>query len=235
MYAETTQKFAPDLVETNEKLRKDVMRSLEQYGARAVSDLPDMSDSERTKWFFWNLHENLDEIRKYEPTLIAQVIRTQMTVSDGQSIWTEKCGLEKRLELNCKWQLLLKDASYASYQTEDMHALSDGWIDLYVGKKPPPHPVLQDSQKGYLDADSALYPNQLFLYGWITEGVWDEIKPQLYNASANCHTDVFIRDNFLFPVKPELEFVSGPTGSIGITNMEFRVSSQPRLTTWVKT
>ncbi len=61
-----------------------------------------------------------------------------------------------------------------------------------------------------------------------------EIKSQLYNASANCHTDLFIRDNFLFPVKPGHNFVTGPAGSLGITNMEFRISSQPRMTSWVK-
>jgi hypothetical protein len=226
-----THKMQYELDEINEKLRKDVIRSIEPYGMKKLADLPDMTDSERTKWFFWNMHENMDEIRKLEPALIGQVIRTQLTVSDGQSMWTEKCGLEKRIELSCKWQLLLKDSTY---QSEEAYAISEGWIDLFVGKNPPPHPALQENQKGYLDSDSTLYPNQIFLYGWITEGVWDEIKNQLYNASANCHTDIFIRDNFLFPVKSEHNFVTGPAGSIGITNMEFRVSSQPRLTSWVK-
>ncbi len=226
-----THKTQYELDEINEKLRKDVIRSIEPYGMKKMADLPDMSDGERTKWLFWNLHENLDEIRKLEPALIGQVIRTQLTVSDGQSMWTEKCGLEKRIELSCKWQLLLKDGAY---QSEEVYSISEGWIDLYVGKNPPPHPALQENQKGYLDSDSPLYPNQVFLYGWITDGVWDEIKNQLYNASANCHTDIFIRDNFLFPVKPGHNFVTGPAGSIGITNMEFRVSSQPRLTSWVK-
>ncbi len=226
-----THKTQYELDEINEKLRKDVIRSIEPYGLKKVADLADMSDGERTKWLFWNLHENLDEIRKFEPALIGQVVRTQLTVSDGQSMWTEKCGLEKRIELSCKWQLLLKDGGY---QSEEAYSISEGWIDLYVGKKPPPNPALQENQKGYLDSDSPLYPNQVFLYGWITEGVWDEIKNQLYNASANCHTDIFIRDNFLFPVKSGLDFVTGPAGSIGITNMEFRVSSQPRLTSWVK-
>lgn len=226
-----THKMQHELDEINEKLRKDVIRTIEPYGMKKVADLADMTDCERTKWFFWNMHENIDEIRKFEPALIGQVIRTQLTVSDGQSMWTEKWGLEKRIELSCKWQLLLKDSAY---QSEEAYSISEGWIDLFVGDRPPPHPVLQDSQKGYLDSDSALYPNQVFLYGWITAGMWDEIKNQLYNASANCHTDIFIRDNFLFPVKPGHNFVSGPAGSIGITNMEFRVSSQPRLTSWVK-
>jgi hypothetical protein len=231
MQAVSSGKYSIDSDEMHEKMRRDIMRGLEQHGARRITELRDMTDGERTKWFFWNLHERLDELRAMEPVLIGQIIRTQLTVSDGQSMWTEKWGLEKRIELSCKWQLLLKDSAY---QKEDAYPISEGWIDLYVGKAPPLHPALREQQKGYLDADSPLYPNQLFLYGWITDGLWDEIKPQLNNASASCHTDIFLRDNFLFPVKPGLNFVSGPIGSIGITNMEFRASSQPRMSTWVK-
>ena len=223
----------PNADDLNEKLRKDVMKSIEPYGVKPAEALADMSESERTKWLFWNFHENLDEIRKLEPALIGQIVRTQLTVSDGQSMWTEKCGLEKRIELSCKWQLLLKGPA-PTYQNEEAYNITPGWIDLFVGSAPPAHPALQERQKGYLDSDSHLYPNQLFLYGWVTDGVWNEIKPQLHAASANCHIDIFLRDNFLFPVKPDLEFVSGPAGSIGITNMEFRVSSHPRLNTWVK-
>ena len=226
-----SSKNSPDIDEMNEKLRKDALRSLETYGVRPVEELAYMSDSERTKWFFWNMHENLEALRKLEPALIGQIIRTQLTVSDGQSMWTEKCGLEKRLELSCKWHLLLKNELYLK---EEIYPISDGWIDLYVAKAPPPHPALREQQKGYLDSDSSLYPNQLFLYGWITEGVWDEIKPQMYSASATCHVDIFLRDNFMFPVKPGLDFVSGPTGSIGMTNMEFRTSSHSRLTSWAE-
>ena len=231
MQLQTGGKFSIDSDEMNEKMRRDIMRNLEPYGVRRIDHLADMGEGERTKWLFWNLHERLDELRALEPVLIGQIVRTQLTVSDGQSMWTEKWGLEKRIELSCKWQLLLKDSVYPR---EDAYTISDGWIDLYVGKSPPQHPALQSQQKGYLDADSALYPNQLFLYGWITDGLWEELKPQLGNASANCHTDIFLRDNFLFPVKPGLNFVTGPVGSIGITNMEFRVSSQPRMSTWVK-
>jgi hypothetical protein len=232
MQADTVQKFSAEFEEMNEKLRKEAIKSLEPYGKATVADLDGMSEGERTKWLFWNIHENLEELRKLEPTLIGQVIRTQFTVCDGQSMWTEKCGLEKRIELNCKWQLLLKSPTYLS---EEAHTINPGWVDLFVGTAPPPHPALQSNQKGYLDSDSALYPNQLFLYGWITDGVWQEIRPQLYNASANCQTDIFLRDNFLFPVKSGLDFVTGPTGSIGITNIEFRTSSQPRMTSWVRT
>jgi len=231
MQTERASKITSEIEGLNEKLRKEVMRPLAQYGKASRSDLHGMSDSERTKWFFWNIHENLGELRKLEPALIGQVVRSQLTVCDGQSMWTENCGLEKRIELSCKWQLLLKDMSY---QNEESYSISDGWIDLFVGAAPPPHPALQTRQKGYLDSDSVLYPNQLFLYGWITDEVWQEVKPHIYNASANCHTDIFLRDNFLFPVKQGLDFVSGPAGSIGITNIEFRVSSHPRLNTWVQ-
>jgi hypothetical protein len=224
------QKIGADLEEMNEKQRRDMMKNLEQYGKAGLSDLGGMKDAERTKWLFWNMHENLDELRTLEPSLVGQLIRTQLTVSDGQSMWTDRCGLEKRIELHCKWQLLLRGDAF---QKEDTFGLTSGWIDLFVGSGPPPHPALQEKQKGYLDADSALYPNQLFLYGWITEGVWQEIKPQLYNASSNCHTDIFLRDDFLFPVKAGHGFVTGPVGSIGITNFEFRTSSHPRLNTWV--
>ncbi|MEC5218086.1 hypothetical protein RCH09_003053 [Actimicrobium sp. GrIS 1.19] len=228
---ESARRPSTDLEEVNERVRREVMKAIEPYGQRPVSDLVDMSDNERTKWLFWNLHENLDEVRALEPSLIGQVIRTQLTVSDGQSMWTDKFGLEKRAEFSCKWQLLLKPSSY---EAEQAYSISEGWIDLFIGDRPPPHPSLQPGQKGYLDSDSALYPNQLFLYGWVSEGVWQEIKAQLYNASSNCHTDIFLRDNFLFPVKPGLGFLSGPAGSIGITNIEFRTSSQPRLTSWVR-
>lgn len=230
MTSEYKRPTLSDVDEVNEKQRREILKSLAPYGNRPLADLPDMSDGERTKWLFWNLHENLDEIRKHEPALVGQVIRTQLTVSDGQSMWAEKFGLERRIELSCKWQLMLKDGTY---QNEQAYSISEGWVDLYIGNAPPPHPILHSKQKGYLDADSALYPNQLFLYGWIAGAAWEEIKPQLHNASANCHTDIFVRDNFMFAVKPEHSFVNGPPGSIGITNLEFRVSSQPRLTSWV--
>ncbi len=231
MSPESARKSDTELEELNEKLRRDVMRSREPYGAQPLSALAEMSDADRTKWLFWNLHENLDAVRAYEPSLVGQIIRTQLTVSDGLSMWSEKNSLEKRAGFSCKWQLLLKPSSYESQQT---YSINDGWIDLSIGDGPPPHPALQPGQKGYLDSDSALYPNQLFLYGWIGEAVWQEIKPQLYNASANCHTDIYLRDNFLFPVKPCLGFLTGPAGALGITNLEFRTSTQPRLTSWVR-
>jgi hypothetical protein len=220
-----------EIDDLNEKLRRELIKTIEPYGVRAIAELAEMTDSDRTKWLFWNLHENLDAVRLLEPTIVGQIVRTQLTVSDGQSMWTDHTGLEKRVELSCKWQLVLRPSNF---EAEQAYPISDGWIDLFVGDKPPPHPVLQPGQKGYLDSDNGLYPNQLFLYGWISEGVWQEMKPQLYNASANCHTDIFLRDNFLFPIKSGLTFLSGPAGAIGITNIEFRTSTQPRLTSWAR-
>ena len=199
MDGQSTQKIATDVQELNEKLRRELIKTIEPYGMRTLSDLADMPEHERTKWLFWNLHENLDAIRLLEPILIGQIVRTQLTVSDGQSMWTQRYGLEKRIELSCKWQLLLKQSAY---EKEQVHALSEGWIDLFIGDAAPPHPALRIGQKGYLDLDSPLYPNQLYLYGCITDGLWQEIKSALSNASANAHTDLFLRDNFLFPVKP---------------------------------
>ncbi|WP_151445510.1 hypothetical protein [Lacisediminimonas profundi] len=224
MQKENHSRSSPELEEINEKLRKDVLRGLEPYGARPEADLADMAPGERTKWLFWNLHEQLDEIRQMEPTLIGQVMGTQLTVCDGQSMWSDKCKLEKRLELNCKWHLQL---NLVAFQTDRLHELGDGWINLAIGDEPPGHPNLQKGQKAYLDADHSLYPNQLFLDGWISEGVWHEIKPQLYSTNPACRTDIVILDNYLFPVKRINEFVSGPVGSIGITNIEFRTFSHP--------
>jgi hypothetical protein len=208
----------------NEKMRKEVMKTLEPYGSRLAFDLGEMSESERVKWLFWNLHENLDAVRRLEPTLIGRVMSTQLTVSDGQSVWAEKNGLEKRIELSCQWHLLL---TYAHYENEETYEIGEGWVDLFIGNGPPVHPVLLEKQKGYLDADSSLFPNQLFLYGWISDDVWREVKPQLYNSNPTCHTDILLLDNFLFPVREGFDFVTGPAGSIGVTNLEFRVYSHP--------
>lgn len=210
--------------EMNEKLRRDVMRSLEAYGGRPVGDLPDMTEGERAKWLFWNLHENLEEVRQMEPTLFGRVLSTQLSVSDGISMWSEKRVLEKRLEMNCKWQMAL---TYTTYQDEQVYDVGEGWVTLAIGDKPPEHPVLQEGQKGYLHADHALYPNQLFLDGWVTEGVWQEIKPYLYSPNPTCRTDLLLMDSFLYPVKKGFDFVTGPAGCVGITNLEFRAFSHP--------
>ncbi|RJG06886.1 hypothetical protein D3870_13545 [Noviherbaspirillum cavernae] len=222
MRSEYNHKFNPDLVEMNEKLRKDVMRTLENYGVRPFSELPDMTEAERSKWFFWNLHENLDNFRKLEPTLIGQIMCTQTTVSEGQSMEPNKSVMEKRLALTCKWHIRLV---YSAFQNEEAHTIGEGSVDLLVSDSPPLNPSLRKNQKGYLDSDNSLYPNQLFLYGWVSEAVWDELKQHLYSPSPNCQTDILLRDNYVFPVKAGFDFVVGPPGSIGITNLEFRVSS----------
>lgn len=230
MEAEQARRSTTDLGDLNEKLRRDIVKTIEPYGTRPLAELGLMQAHERTKWLFWNLHENLDAIRLLEPVLVGQIIRTQLTISDGQSMWTQNYGLEKRVELSCKWQLLLRPTAF---EKEQSFTISDGWVDLFIGDMPPQHPPLRAGQKGYLDLDSPLYPNQLFLYGWITDGVWQEIKFPLLNAQSNAHADIFLRDNFLFPVKPSLDFLTGPPGSVGMTNIEFRSSTQPRLTSWV--
>jgi hypothetical protein len=180
-----------------------------------------MSEGERAKWLFWNLHENLDAVRRLEPTLTGQVVSSALTISDGQASLSGTSALEKRIELSCRWHLLL---TYAHYQNEETFEIGEGLVNLHVGK-PPSHPALKEQQKGYLDADSSLFPNQLFLYGWITEEIWSEIKPQLYTTNPTCRTDILLLDNFLFPVKEGFDFVTGPAGSIGITNLEFRLFS----------
>lgn len=227
MRSEYNHKFNPDLVEMNEKLRKDAMRSLEAYGSRQMSDLPEMSEGERAKWFFWNLHENLDEFRKFEPTLIGQVMSTQMTLIEGPRMEADKPdgetkGFEKRVTLQCKWHLLL---AYGAFQNEETHTFGDGMVDMLISNSPPTLPSLRNNQHGYIHADNSLFPNQLFMYGWVSEGMWEALKDYLYAATPNCQTDILLRDNYIFPVKSGFDFVVGPPGSIGITNMEFRVSS----------
>lgn len=222
MRSDYFQRFGSEGDEAFEKQRKDAMRTIEGHGKRAAAELSEMTEGERAKWFFWNLHENLEEFRTLEPTLIGQVMCTQLTVTDGLSMATEKVGMEKKIELNCRWHLRL---AYTTYQNEEAYPIGDGSVDLSVSNTMPSHPPLQKNQKGYIDSDSSLYPNQLYLYGWVTEAVWDEIKTHLYTPTPNCHTDLVLRDNCLFPVKAGFGFVAGPPGSVGITNVEFRVSS----------
>lgn len=222
MRSDYIQRFGSDGDEAHEKQRREVMRTIESNGKRPVADLPDMTEGERSKWFFWNLHENLDEFRKLEPTLIGQIMCTQLTVTDGLSMASEKIGMEKKIALNCRWHLRL---GYTTYQNEEAYPIGEGSVDVSVSNTLPTQPPLQKNQKGYIDSDNSLYPNQLYLFGWVTEPVWEEIKPHLYTPTPNCHTDLMLRDNCLFPVKSGFGFVAGPPGSIGITNLEFRVSS----------
>jgi hypothetical protein len=220
MRSEFSQKFNPELVEMNEKLRKEAMRAIEPHGTRPISDLPEMSDAERCKWFFWNMHENLEEFRRYEPNLIGQVMNTQMTITEGQQMEMGKSAVEKKLILNCKWHLRL---AYASFQNDESYSVGDGAVELMVCSEQPSNRSLKDNQRGYLHADGSLFPNQLFLYGWITGIIWEEVRQHLYSPSPNCHVDLALRDSYLFPVKSGFDFVVGPPGSIGLTNMDFSV------------
>ncbi len=70
----------------HEKSRRELMQTLQYSGQRSVAELVDMTDAERCKWLFWNLHENLDEIRRMEPTLSARVTGTQFTFADGSRL-----------------------------------------------------------------------------------------------------------------------------------------------------
>ncbi|WP_151637586.1 hypothetical protein [Noviherbaspirillum aerium] len=222
MRSDYIHRFGAEIDEAHEKMRKDVMRTIESHGSKTISDLPDMTEGERVKWLFWNLHENLEDFRRLEPTLIGQIMCTQLTVTDGLSMATEKVGMEKKIALICRWHLRL---AYTSYQNEEAYPIGEGSVDLAVVNSTPEQPPLQKNQKGYLDSDSSLYPNQLYLYGWVTPPIWDAIKEHLYSPTPNCHTDLILRDDCLFPVKSGFDFVAGPPGAIGITNLEFCVSS----------
>ena len=60
MEMDFAKKGSIDLEELNERMRREVLKAIEPYGVRPVTDLAAMTDHERTKWLFWNLHENLD-------------------------------------------------------------------------------------------------------------------------------------------------------------------------------
>ena len=70
----------------HERQRQEVLQSLAYAGRRPVAELTDMSEAERCKWLFWNLHENLDELRLMEPILSARVTGAQFTVVDGSRL-----------------------------------------------------------------------------------------------------------------------------------------------------
>ncbi len=207
----------------HERQRREVLQLLEPAGRRPVAELAEMSDAERCKWLFWNLQENLDEIRLMEPTLQARVTSTQFTVVDGSAL-SGHGAMEKRLDLACKWTLEL---SYPGYPEEITHSMGDGWVNLVVAEQAPAYLTLAGGQKAYLDADHSSYPNQLYLEGWVTNGVWQEMRQHLSNPNPTCRTDVVLLDNVLFPVRSGFDFVQGPPGAIGVVNMEFRAFSHP--------
>lgn len=206
-----------------ERQRRDLMQVRAHCGSRPVADLAEMSDAERCKWLFWNLHENLDHLRAMEPMLQARVTSLQFTVLDGSGMAGEN-SLDKRLDLSCQWTLGL---TYPGYRDEITHTVGDGWINLVIADQAPSYLTVQDGQRAYLDADHTMYPNQLFLEGWITDRIWQEMRPHLWNANPTCRTDVVLLDNVLFPVKQGFDFVLGPPGSVGVMNVEFRAFSHP--------
>jgi hypothetical protein len=204
------------------------MHTMASCGERPVADLPELSDAERCKWLFWNLHENLDHIRSMEPTLQGRVTSLQFTVLDSSSTVVEGGGaelaLEKRLDLSCHWLLGL---TYPGYPDEITYSVGDGWINLIIADQVPAYLMVHEGQRAYLDADHTTYPSQLFLEGWVSNQIWQEMRPHLWNANPTCRTDVVLLDNVLFPVKQGFDFVQGPAGSIGVMNVEFRAFSHP--------
>jgi hypothetical protein len=206
-----------------EKSRRELMQTLQYSGQRSVAELVDMTEAERCKWLFWNVHENLDEIRTMEPTLSARVTGTQFTVADGSRLIGEGC-MEKRLDLSCKWTMSL---SCAGPHEEITHTIGEGWINLVIAEEAPAYLTLRDGQKAYLDADHSTYPNQIYLEGWITPTIWNEMRAHLSNPNPTCRTDIVLLDNLLFPVKKEFDFVAGPPGALGVITMEFRAFSHP--------
>jgi hypothetical protein len=206
-----------------ERQRRDQLDLLASAGQRPVAELSEMSDAERCKWLFWNLHENLDEIRPLEPTLQARVTSMQFTVVDGFTLAGGRLP-EKRLDLACKWTLEL---SYPGYPDAITHSIGDGWINLVLADEPPAYLTLAHGQRAYLDADHNTYPNQIYLEGWVTDAVWQEMRQHLTNPNPTCRTDVVLLDNVLFPVKSGFDFVLGPPAAIGVMNLEFRAFSHP--------
>ncbi len=206
----------------HERQRRELLAMLEPCGRKTVAELSAMSDGERCRWLFWNLQENLDELRPMEPTLQARVTSMQFTVVDGTASGGGR--LEKRLDLACKWTLEL---SYPGYPEAITHAVGDGWANLVVAESPPAYLMLADGQRAYLDADHGSYPNQLYLEGWVTDAVWQEMRQHLTNPNPSCRTDVVLLDNVLFPVKSGFDFVLGPPAAIGVMNLEFRAFSHP--------
>ena len=206
-----------------ERQRQDILQPLASTGQRPVAELTDMSEMERCKWLFWNLHDNLDELRPMEPTLSARVTGAQFTVVDGSRLLGNG-DMEKRLDLSCRWSLAL---SYPGCEDEILYAVGDGWINLVIAHQAPAYLNVREGQKAYLDADHSTYPNQIYLDGWITPGVWQEMGPHLSNSNPTCRTDIVLRDNVLFPVKKGFDFVQGPPASIGVVTMEFRAFLHP--------
>jgi len=182
-----------------------------------------MSESERCKWLFWNLHENLEAMRHMEPALQARVNSVQYSVMDDSQLSTH-AALSKRLDLACRWTMEL---SFLGCPEEVTYPMGDGWVNLLIADEAPAYLHVAAGQKAYLDADHTTYPNQIYLEGWISDRLWQDIRPHLSNPNPSCRTDVVLLDSALFPVRRDFEFVTGPPGAIGVTNLEFCAFSHP--------
>lgn len=203
--------------------RDEVLKYLEATGQRPIADLSEMSESERCKWLFWNLHENLEAMRHMEPALQARVNSVQYSVMDDSQLSTH-AALSKRLDLACRWTMEL---SFPGCPEEVTYPMGDGWVNLLIADEAPAYLHVAAGQKAYLDADHTTYPNQIYLEGWISDHLWQDIRPHLSNPNPSCRTDVVLLDSALFPVRRDFEFVTGPPGAIGVTNLEFRAFSHP--------
>ena len=206
-----------------ERRRDEVLQCLEPAGRRPVAELAEMSDADRCKWLFWNLHENLEAMRQMEPALQARINSMQYSVMD-ETLLADQIALNKRLDLSCRWTMEL---SFPGYPEEVTYPIGDGWINLVIASEAPAYLHVATGQKAYLDADHTTYPNQIYLEGWISDHLWHDIRTHLANPNPSCRTDVVLLDSTLFPVRRDFDFVAGPPGAIGVTNIEFRAFSHP--------
>lgn len=206
-----------------QRRRDEIVQCLEPAGRRSVAELSDMSEADRCKWLFWNLQENLDAMRHMEPALQARVNSMQYSVMD-EMLLADPAALNRRLDLSCRWTMEL---SFPGYPEELTYPIGDGWINLVVASEAPAYLHVTAGQKAYLDADHTTYPNQIYLAGWISDHLWQDIRTHVANPNPSCRTDVVLLDSALFPVRRDFDFVVGPPGAIGVTNFEFRAFSHP--------
>ena len=207
----------------DERRRDEVLKCLEPAGRRPVAELSEMSDAERCKWLFWNLHENLEAVRQMEPALQARINSMQYSVMDETRL-ADHATLNKRLDLACRWTMEL---SFPGYPEEVTYPIGDGWVNLVIAAEAPAYLHVASGQKAYLDADHTTYPNQIYLEGWISDQLWQDVRAHLSNPNPSCRTDVVLLDSALFPVRRDFDFVAGPPGAIGVISLEFRAFSHP--------
>jgi hypothetical protein len=207
----------------DERRRDEVLKCLESAGRRPVAELSEMSDAERCKWLFWNLHQNLEAVRQMEPALQARINSMQYSVMDETRL-ADHAALNKRLDLACRWTMEL---SFPGYPEEVTYPIGDGWVNLVIAAEAPAYLHVASGQKAYLDADHTTYPNQIYLEGWISDQLWQDVRAHLSNPNPSCRTDVVLLDSALFPVRRDFDFVAGPPGAIGVISLEFRAFSHP--------